>query len=246
MRAMSQKPEEIDVAAEANPDETFKQALGFTVRITETVMQRWGDTNTLPFLHTMLVFVNHMTRFPVAISHIEGMFPWKRTSLMLNFVLNSLGLKYDVRSDFRLPENDQLPRPLPEDFAMRGLIYTEDYYPHGWFDNGNIEGRERYFELGSMTRERKDRLITLGYRIAASGRWLIWNEETRSFTVPKKYDTAIEDPPEPTRDVSKTNSDSPQSKTLHPGRQYRLKLICVRLRMAQNVSSDALTRKYYR
>ncbi|RTE68054.1 hypothetical protein BHE90_017569, partial [Fusarium euwallaceae] len=226
MRALSQKPEKIDVAAEANPDETFKQALGFMTRITETVMRRWGDTNTLPFLHTMLVFVNHMTRFPAAISHIEGMFPWKRTSLMLNLVLNSLEPKYDVRSDFRLLENDQLPRPWPEDFAMRGLIYTEDYYPHGWFDNGNIEGRERYFELGSMTRERKHRLITLGYRIAASGRWLIWNKETRSFTVPKNYDTAIEDPPEPTRDVSKTTSDSPQSKTLHPGRQYWLKLMC--------------------
>ncbi|RMI89612.1 hypothetical protein CDV36_016652, partial [Fusarium kuroshium] len=66
----------------------------------------------------------------------------------------------------------------------------------------------------------------LGYRIAASGRWLIWNKETRSFTVPKDYDTAIEDPPEPTRDVSKTTSDSPQSKTLHPGRQYWLKLMC--------------------
>ncbi|RTE68715.1 hypothetical protein BHE90_016908 [Fusarium euwallaceae] len=42
MRALSQKPEEIDVAAEANADETFKQALGFMTRITETVMRRWG------------------------------------------------------------------------------------------------------------------------------------------------------------------------------------------------------------
>ncbi|RSL79656.1 hypothetical protein CEP52_017496 [Fusarium oligoseptatum] len=201
MRAISQKPEEIGVAAEANPDEMFKQALSFTVRIIETVMQRWGDTNTLPFLHTMMVFVNHMTRFPAAISLIDGVFPWKQTSLMLNYVLNSLELEYKVRSDFRFPENNQLPRPLPEDFAMRGLIYTEDYYPHGWFDNGNIEGRERYLELGSMTRERKNRLITLGYRIATSGRWLIWNEEARCFTVPKKYDSTVEDPPEPIRDV---------------------------------------------
>lgn len=246
MRAISQKPEEIDVAAEANLNKTFKQALGFTVRITETVMQRWGDTNTLPFLHTMMVFVNHMTQFPAAISHIEGMFPWKRISLMLNFVLNSLELEYEVRSDFRFPENGQLPRPLPEDFAMRGLIYTQNYYPHGWFDNDNLEGRERYLELGSMTRTRKNRLITLGHRIAASGRWLIWNEETRCFTVPKKYDRTVEDPPKPIRDVVKTNSDSPQSKTFHLGPQYRLKLICVRLRMAQNVSSDTLGREYYR
>ncbi|KAL6351740.1 hypothetical protein LRP88_14988 [Fusarium phalaenopsidis] len=241
MRAMSQKPEETEVAIEANPGESFKQALGFTVRITEAVMHRWGDTNTLPFLHTMLVFVSHMTRFPAAISHIEGMFPWKLTSKMLNFLLPSLGSGYEVHSDFRPLEKDQLPRPLPEDFAMRGLIYTENYFPHAWFDNDKTEECERYIELDSMTRERMNRLTTLGRRIAASGRWLTWNEETRSFAVSGKYETTVKDPPEPIKeDVKSDNNrprsdnDRPQSETLRPGPQYRLKLICVRLGMAQN------------
>ncbi|KAJ3454283.1 hypothetical protein MRS44_018177 [Fusarium solani] len=234
MRAMPQKPEETEGVIEANPGDSFKQALGFTVRITETAMHRWGDTNILPFLHTMLVFVSHMTRFPAAISHIEGMFPWKLTSKMLNFLLASLGSGYEVHSDFRPLEKDQLPRPLPEDFAMRGLIYTENYFPHAWLDNDKTEECERYIELDSMTRERMNRLTTLGRRIAASGRWLTWNEETRSFTVSGKYETTVKDPPEPIKEDVKSDNDRPRSETLRPDPQYRLKLICVRLGMAQN------------
>ncbi|KAL6355089.1 hypothetical protein LRP88_11566 [Fusarium phalaenopsidis] len=201
MRALSQKPEDTDVAmdessiAEAIPDETFKQALGFAVRIIETVMSRWGDTNTLPFLHTVLVFVDHMTRFPGAISHIEAAFPWKLTAMMLNSQLVSSEANCEVHSDFRLPEKGQLPRPLPEDFAMRGLIYSEDYFPHGWFRNDKIDEDEKYFELGSMVEERKDRILTLGCKIATSGSWLIWNPETRQFSVPAKYDVELEDAP---------------------------------------------------
>ncbi|KAI8663476.1 EST1-DNA-bind domain-containing protein [Fusarium keratoplasticum] len=198
MRAMSQKPEDNDVAmdgssiVEANPDEPFKQALDFAVRIIETVMRRWGDPNTLPFLHTVLVFMNHMTRFPGAISYLEGAFPWKLTALMLNSLLVSCEAGYEVHSDFRRPERE-LPRPLPEDFAMRGLIYSEDYFPSDWFKNNKIDEDEKYFELGSMVEERKDRILTLGCKIAASGSWLIWKPETRQFSVPAKYDVELED-----------------------------------------------------
>ncbi|KAF5707532.1 RNA polymerase II holoenzyme cyclin-like subunit [Fusarium mundagurra] len=72
-----------------------------------SVVPGCGDTNILPFLHTILV--NH----------------------------------------FPLPEKDQLPRLLPEDFAMRGLLYTEDYLLNDWFRNDNIDEDEKYFELAS-------------------------------------------------------------------------------------------------
>jgi hypothetical protein len=198
MRAMLQKPEDNDVAmdgssvVEADPDETLQQALGFAVRIIETVMRRWGDTNTLPFLHTVLVFMNYMTRFPGAISYLEGAFPWKLTALMLNSLLVSCEAGYEVHSDFRRPERE-LPRPLPEDFAMRGLIYSEDYFPSDWFKNDKIDEDEKYFELGSMVEERKDRILTLGCKIATLGSWLIWEPETRRFSVPAKYDVELED-----------------------------------------------------
>ncbi|RTE68536.1 hypothetical protein BHE90_017086, partial [Fusarium euwallaceae] len=236
MRAIS---EEIDVAtdgssiAEANPDEIFDQALAFAVRIIETVMMRWGDVNTLPFLHTVLVFINRMTRFPAAIARIERYFPWKRTSSLLNFLLASLGPKYEFGSCFQPPENGQTPRPLPEDFAMRGRIYTGDYFPDKWFNNETDED-DKFIERRSMGRERKDRLITLGRRIATPGSWLIWDEETRRFSVPEEYEIDVEDPPKPIGEDLESDSESSQIQTLPPGPQYRLKVICARLGIAQH------------
>ncbi|KAF4952455.1 hypothetical protein FSARC_12627 [Fusarium sarcochroum] len=198
---MYRKPEEPFVAmvvstiSEAAPDETFDIALTFAVRIIETVVRRWGDTNTLPFLHTILVFMSHMTRYPAAISHLEKVYPWKLTSLMLNSLLVSCEPGYKVQSHFRVPEKDQLPRPLPEDFAMRGLLYAEDYFPNDWFRNDKIDEDEKYFELASMSQERKDRILSLGSKIATSGTWLLWDEETSQFSVPEKYDIELEDVP---------------------------------------------------
>ncbi|KAG7408569.1 Telomerase-binding protein EST1A [Fusarium oxysporum f. sp. rapae] len=197
MRAMSKKPEETDVTMdgnsifEATPDETFKLALDFATRTISRVLFRWGDTNTLSFVHSILVFMNNMAKFPGAISRLEDAYPWKLTSMMLNTLLLSCDPGYEIRGDFRLPEKDQLPQPLPEDFAMRGLVYAEDYYPNGWFSNDKIDEDEKYFELPSVSEERKERILSLGYRIASSGNWLIWNGESRQFDVPERYNVKI-------------------------------------------------------
>ncbi|KAF5645484.1 Telomerase-binding EST1A [Fusarium sp. NRRL 52700] len=195
MRAMSKKPEETDVTmdgntiSEATPDETFKLALDFATRTISRVLYRWGDTNTLPFVHSILVFMNHMTQYPAAISHLEDAYPWKLTSIMLNTLLLSCEPGYEIRGHFRLPEKD--PRPLPEDFAMRGLVYAEDYFPNGWFSNNKIDEDEKYFELPSVSEQRKGRILSLGYRIASSGNWLLWNKKARQFEVPEKYNVTI-------------------------------------------------------
>ncbi|KAM5528100.1 telomerase-binding protein EST1A protein [Fusarium oxysporum f. sp. phaseoli] len=149
MRAMSKKPEETDVTvdgntiSEATPDETFKLALDFASRTISRVLYRWGDTNTLPFVHAILVFMNHMTQHPAAISHLEDAYPWKLTSIMLNTLLLSCEPGYEIRGHFHLPEKHELPHPLPEDFAMRGLLYAEDYFPNDWFNNDKIEEDEK-------------------------------------------------------------------------------------------------------
>ncbi|KAG7408567.1 Telomerase-binding protein EST1A [Fusarium oxysporum f. sp. rapae] len=197
MRAMSKKSEETDVTmdestvSEATPDDTFKLALDFATRTISRVLYRWGDTNTLPFVHSILVFMSHMTQFPAAISQLEDAYPWKLTSIMLNTLLLSCEPGYEIRGLFHQPEKDQLPHPLPEDFAMRGMLYSEDYFPNGWFSNDKIDEDEKYFELPSLTEVRKDRILSLGYKIASSGNWLIWNGESRQFDVPERYNVKM-------------------------------------------------------
>ncbi|KAI3565815.1 hypothetical protein IWW34DRAFT_641977 [Fusarium oxysporum f. sp. albedinis] len=199
MRAISKKPKETDVTmdgstiSEAIPDETFGLALDFATKTIETVLKHQGDIHTLPFVHCILVFMNHMTQHQAAISSLEERVPWKYITFMLNTLLGSCEPGYEIQSHFRLARKNQLPRPLPEDFAMRGLIYSEAYFPNDWFQNDSIDDDERYFELPSASEERKDRIISLGYRIATTGKWLRWDEEARQFSVPEKYDITLEE-----------------------------------------------------
>ncbi|KAF4426141.1 Telomerase-binding protein EST1A [Fusarium austroafricanum] len=51
------------------------------------------------------------------------------------------------------PEKDQLPRPSPEDFAMRGRLYSDDYFPNNWFRNDKIDEDEKYLEMHSISEE---------------------------------------------------------------------------------------------
>ncbi|KAF5707513.1 hypothetical protein FMUND_11046 [Fusarium mundagurra] len=193
MRAMSKKPEETNVTIDestisgATQDETFVLALDFATKTIESVLKHRGDRHTLPFVHSILVFINHLTQYPAAISSLEDKVPWKHITIMLNTLLGSCEPGYKIQRPFPLSRRNQLPGPLPEDYAMRGLPYTEYYFPTDWFQNGNIDDDEKYFELPSASEERKERILYLGGRIAASEKWLRWNEEARHFAVPHKY-----------------------------------------------------------
>ncbi|PCD22285.1 hypothetical protein AU210_016075 [Fusarium oxysporum f. sp. radicis-cucumerinum] len=199
MRAMSKKPEETNVTmdestiSDATRDETFVLALDFATKTIERILEHRGDSHTLPFVHSILVFINHLTQYPAAISSLEDKVPWKYIAIMLNTLLGSCEPGYKIQRHFLLSRKNQLPGPLPEDYAMRGLPYAGDYFPIDWFQNDNIDDDEKYFELPSASEERKDRILYLGGRIATSEKWLRWDEEARHFAVPHKYNITLEE-----------------------------------------------------
>ncbi|KAH7316711.1 hypothetical protein B0I35DRAFT_451624 [Stachybotrys elegans] len=201
MKAMSLRLEEGDVAmkedatSESDEEKTFREAQIFANHTYSIIIRRWGDMNTLPFLHATLAFMHHMTAFPAAMAYLEADFHWKLTAVMLNFLKKSC--KFQPRMDgteFPGPKNE-LPRPLPEDYAMRGLVYTQEYFPANWFDNDKIEEDERYFELPSMVDERQERILWLGRQIARPGKWLTWDAESGEFGVNSDYDVELEEAP---------------------------------------------------
>lgn len=63
-------------------------------------------------------------------------------------------------------------RPFPEDFALRGFLWTENYFPTDWFTHKRINEEEKHHERSSMTDERKERILWLGCRIAKVGHWI--------------------------------------------------------------------------
>ncbi|KAJ4288316.1 hypothetical protein N0V88_007354 [Collariella sp. IMI 366227] len=86
-------------------------------------------------------------------------------------------------------------RPLPDDYAIRGLPWIETYLPAGWFDTDErVDDDDKYMELASKIEERKDRVVWLGARIAAregGGKWLSFDSRTGTFGVNPVYEVKL-------------------------------------------------------
>lgn len=173
------------------PGRIFDQALRLTEGTYNIVFCRLADPNILPFFHVVLVFIYHISSFPKAMGFIGKTFPWRLVSLLLNSVLLSYR-DYDRIKSVAFPRsNKEPPRPLPEDFAMNGLVWVEKYFPVDWFSNEKINDEEKYFEVPSMTEERKERILWLGCRIAEMGEWLTYDASMHHFGALPQYDIDI-------------------------------------------------------
>ena len=165
-----------DVEMEGSPSEntpqslsSFRSAQQLNNETLEIVLKRIGDPNVLPFIHVTLVFMHNMSRHPGVMSYLQGEFPWTLLSTMLNTLLASYGAPTRIEhAEFPKPEKDDV-RPFPEDFAVRGLLWTENYFPKDHFSNEKIDEEEKYHELPSMTAERKERILWLGCKLANRG-----------------------------------------------------------------------------
>ena len=147
---------------------SFKSAQRLNNSTLSIVLERIGDPNVLPFIHVTLVFMYRMSRHSGAMDIVRADFPWELLSIMLNTLLVSLETTGSIENDtFPSPEKNDA-RPLPEDFALRGLLWAEDYFPGEWFNNEKIDEEEKYHERASMTAQRKERILWLAVRIARS------------------------------------------------------------------------------
>jgi hypothetical protein len=170
----------------------LEDALTLFIQTYDIVCRRFGDPNILPYLNTTLVFVYHLTFYPEAISRIASKFPWKLTATMLNTLIDSCKNYTRIEGDY-IPHSESNPRPLPEDFAMRGLLWADKVYTSDWFVNDKIDDDEKYFEVASMAEERKDRVLWLGCKIAAlDGQFLRYDSQNHQFTVAPQYDLNLE------------------------------------------------------
>ncbi|KAG6163670.1 hypothetical protein E4U51_005605 [Claviceps purpurea] len=171
------------------PNPAFDTAVSFAGKTCDVVMGCGGAKNTLACLHTTLVFYLFMHQRPSAMSLLEKHFPWKLLSRTLNRLRRMCDFPPRIdTTDFPGPEKSEPPHPLPEDYAMRGLIYTEGYFPPDWFNNDKIEVEARYLEPPSIVGKRLERILWIGRMIARQNKWLVWDEETEEFTVTAEYD----------------------------------------------------------
>ncbi|KAK4669985.1 uncharacterized protein QC763_0038120 [Podospora pseudopauciseta] len=168
--------------------EDLANALKLFSRTHDIVSRRDADPNVLPFLHVTLVFIYHLTFYPEVIRYVAPEFPWKGTASMMNTLLGFFK-NYDRVEGSALPKSEP-QRPLPEDYAMRGLAWADRVSPSDCFSNEKIDDDGKYFEVASMAEKRKERVLWLGHMIATSSdKWLRYNPSTHEFSVAPEYET---------------------------------------------------------
>ena len=134
-------------------------------------LQRIGDKNVLPLIHVYFVFLWSLAAVEKAMVHVEKDVPWNGICLFLNNTLARLGsltskaMTKLMCEQFPKSENGTT-RPLPEEFAIRGQMYTRGYFPDTHFSDAKIDDEERFLELPSMTAPRTEKILWLGFRIA--------------------------------------------------------------------------------
>ncbi|PQE25047.1 hypothetical protein CJF31_00005896 [Rutstroemia sp. NJR-2017a BVV2] len=186
-----------DVQMEGTQDESspamvaFRHAERLNNSALEIALLRIGDPNCLSFVHCSLVFMYHMSHFSGAMDILAPAFPWQSLAIYLNTFLTSYITLDRIQDDkFPLPEKDDV-RPFPEDYAMRGLLYTEKLYPEKWFLSEKTDEEEKYHELPSMVEQRRERILWLACRIANAGPWIRFDSSKPKFSVDGK-DTDLE------------------------------------------------------
>ena len=101
----------------------------------------------------------------------------------------NLGLFIPEKPDIAGDHDESIPpaaddfRPFPEEWAMRGLKWTEGYFPDMWFVNENVEMEKHYMEAESMRAEhRPERVLWLGVQLAKTTERIAYDPLTHRFS----------------------------------------------------------------
>jgi hypothetical protein len=169
MEAIESLPEQLDDSEELlSKDEFFCSARKLTHETLEIALRRLGDPNVLPLVHVSLVFMHFICRYAPIQCLVQIDFPWQSLVDFLNVLLDSYDTSQGTiaKDTFPIPtEVYTSPLPFPEDFAMHGLLWAEDYFPSGWFSEA-FDLEDRAVHCDSMTPKRKERILWLAVRIA--------------------------------------------------------------------------------
>ncbi|KAF2493283.1 hypothetical protein BU16DRAFT_619624 [Lophium mytilinum] len=180
---------DVDLPAELK-EPTFSSLLdmdGFTLtcdlmfKTFEGMLARRDSTNEMPYIHIILAFLvslaeAHRTTNKLSVSSLfdqEYVFdavPWDSLCQYFNgLVPLSIPETSLAVHTLQFPSSHFSARPLPEDYAMRGLVWTQSYFPAYFFERVNLDEWERAADDHSCHNTRVERIIWLGYRLAALG-----------------------------------------------------------------------------
>ena len=153
-------------------------------------LQRIGDKNVHPLVHVSLVFLYRLGIVGKPVQYVEKDVPW----VEISFFLNTLAKSVDNASTFEAEEfpwpAEGAGRSLPEDFVIRGQVWSRGHFPEKWFEDAKVDDEERSMEVPSMAAPRVERILWLGVRLASLDQWISYDRESRTFST-TTYVTAL-------------------------------------------------------
>lgn len=136
-------------------------------------LHRKADYRVLPHVHVFLVFLRSVASLSSRAGPVIGQFlqqvPWTKLADFLNsFAMveprsNALVNRSPPGGSFIGPKGDG--GPLPEDYSLRGELWTRNYFSEDWF-NGSPDEETRYLEHAGMDKTRMRRVLHLGLGVS--------------------------------------------------------------------------------
>ena len=161
---------------------------------------RHSVRDTLPSVHAILVWFrslhtlsswvkNDSTSDAIRMLLSPDRFSWAGLCGFLNTLAqqeptSARTVEYARQGIFVIPERSD-DTPLAEDFLIRGLIWTQFYFPSGWFDKQDEDSRAgRGIETDSSRKNRVERVQWLALYLAFHTEYIKYDMNTRSFWAP--------------------------------------------------------------
>lgn len=147
-------------------DSTFSRSYLLMMSTLSILLDRRRDDNVAPHVHVILSFFSSLASIPHLV-HLLDKAPWDKIVAFLNTLFSS-ERQENLEWAKIFPTGQADVFPLPEDYLIRGQLWSQWYFPAGWFDKEHGE-EARSLELASTVRFRNERIVQLGYNLASVG-----------------------------------------------------------------------------
>ncbi|KAM3524449.1 hypothetical protein MY4038_007734 [Beauveria bassiana] len=122
-------------------------------------------------------------------SLLQDEIPWNRIANVLNVAYSPLYSEPRMTAeDFPRPPGKEPLRPLPDDYAMRGLGMSKTYFPADWFSSTKIDDEEKMLEQASLVDERNQHSTGSASRNSQDDDICPDNNESILFEITRRVD----------------------------------------------------------
>ncbi|QSL67078.1 hypothetical protein MERGE_001465 [Pneumocystis wakefieldiae] len=145
------------------------------------------SSNSLAYNFICMIFLYYCSKYSSVLSSMERFIPWFKIAEYLSNIIKKIKNDNIVgTSDLPVRQNKS---PLPEDWALRGINWSEKIWPKAYFENMTEDDFNFTVEQpdDEVTEIRIKRIVWLGFKIASLSNILLYNNQTRHFTINRDY-----------------------------------------------------------